>query len=116
MIVAITGTRKFKDFNRFCKELNAFSPSALVSGGARGTDTLAEQYAKKYNIPITVFLPRFKTDPNIKYHPGWYAVRNRSIVNAADIVIAFWDGNSKGTLQTITYAKKTGRPFTIFQV
>ena len=37
-------------------------------------------------------------------------VRNKQIVDYADHVVAFWDGNSKGTLSVINYAKKAGKP------
>jgi len=37
-------------------------------------------------------------------------VRNKLIVDSADFVIAFWDGESKGTKSVIEYCKKQGKP------
>jgi hypothetical protein len=42
-------------------------------------------------------------------------IRNQDIVNAADKVVAFWDGVSKGTKNTIDTAKKLGKEVTVFQ-
>jgi hypothetical protein len=40
-----------------------------------------------------------------------YAIRNRKLVEAADAVIAFWDGGAwGGTWQTIRFAKEAGKP------
>ena len=77
----------------------------IVSGGAVGVDSCAAEYAKENGIRLTVFLPQYK-------HYGRAApiVRNKKIVDYSDKIVAFWDGNSKGTLSVIEYAGKTGKP------
>jgi len=109
MKIAITGSRKFTDYNRFCQVLDSLAPTEFVSGGAKGADTLAERYADEHNLPKKIFLPKFKTDKATPYHPRWYHIRNRSIVDYSDIVVAFWDGVSGGTKNTIDYANKVNK-------
>jgi phosphoribosylpyrophosphate synthetase len=75
----------------------------IISGGAIGADNIAEQYANDYNIPIRIFKP----DWSIGRHAGF--VRNKTIVDNCDIVIALWDKKSSGTKHTINEAKKEGK-------
>jgi len=89
MKVAIIGSRNLK------VKINKYLPkdiSLVVSGGARGIDTLAEEYADKNCIPKLIFLPDYK-----RYGKIAPLVRNKLIVNNSDMVIAFWDGVSRGT-------------------
>ena len=109
MKLAITGSRKFNDYPAFVSAVDHLSPAELVSGGAHGADAMAERYGRERGLHVTVFLPKFKTDKNIPYHPRWYLERNKEIVDYADHVLAFHDGKSKGTLHTINYARKTGK-------
>jgi len=107
MNVAIIGGRKFNDYDLVERTiLDDFSTgdiTNIVSGGAPGADTLAEKFANKYNIGVIVFKPDWK-----KYKMGAGMIRNKDIIKAADIVYAFWDGQSKGTLNSINNAIKTG--------
>jgi hypothetical protein len=41
-------------------------------------------------------------------------MRNKDIVNAVDYVVAFWDGASKGTANSIALAKKAGKGLVVF--
>ena len=102
MKIAIVGSRNVTNI-----DISAYVSEAeeIVSGGAVGIDTIAEEYAKKNGLSFTVFLPQYKL-----YGRVAPIVRNKEIVDYADKVIAFWDGNSKGTLSTIKYAEKTKKP------
>lgn len=75
----------------------------LVSGGARGPDRLGEQRARDAGVPTKVF----KADWSQGKRAGFD--RNTDIVAQADLVIAFWDGSSSGTWDSIQKAKKMGR-------
>ena len=77
----------------------------IVSGGARGVDSLAAAYAKAHNLKLVEFLPDYA-----RYGRGAPIKRNYEIVDYADRVVVFWDGQSKGTLSVIKYAEKTGKP------
>ena len=104
MNVAVVGSRKFNDYDSLCEVLfSSVNPleDTIVSGGAKGADILAEQFADENNIPKKVFLADWN-----KYGKGAGFIRNSQIIEEADYVIAFWDGISKGTLDTINKAKK----------
>ena len=77
----------------------------IVSGGAVGIDSCAEEFAKNQAIKLTVFLPQYE-----RYGKAAPILRNKKIVDYADKIIAFWDGSSKGTLSVIKYAEKIGKP------
>lgn len=110
MKVAIIGSRKFNSYNLLCENVPS-NVTEIVSGGAKGADTLAEQFADEHSLPKKIFLPKFKTDPTVGYHPGHFHQRNRQIAEYADMVIAFMpESGSKGTQSTINYAKKAGTP------
>lgn len=99
MKVAVIGSRNIKEV-----DLELYLPeetTEIISGGAKGVDTIAREFALKNNIKFKEFLPDYK-----KY--GRYAPlkRNISIIGASDIVIAFWDGESKGTEFVIKECKK----------
>lgn len=103
MKVAIIGSRSISVSN-----ISKYLPPEcleIVSGGAKGVDTSAADFALKNNIKLTVFLPEYK-----KYGRAAPIVRNRQIVDYSDLVIAFWDGKSKGTLSVIEYCKKSFTP------
>ena len=104
-IVCINGSRSITDIN-FDLFINPSHVGQIISGGAIGVDTLARQWAKKHKIDY------------IEYPANWKVwgkkagiVRNKEMVEHCDILISFWDGKSKGTLQTIQYAIKLGVPY-----
>ena len=78
------------------KEYLTDNVTEIVSGGAKGVDQCAREYAIAENIKLTEFLPDYR-----RY--GRYAPleRNIKIINYADRIIAFWDGKSKGTKHII---------------
>ena len=82
--------------------------SEIVSGGAKGIDHDAEMYAQLHGIKTTIFLPDYE-----KYGKAAPIVRNKRIVDYADEVLAFWDGESKGTLSVIRYCEKQGKKITV---
>lgn len=75
-------------------------PLEIVSGGARGADSLAERYANERGLATKIFLPDWES-----HGKGAGFIRNRDIVDYADYVIAFWDFKSKGTGHTVGLAK-----------
>lgn len=102
MKIAVVGSRDVTvaDIGRYISD-----SEEIVSGGARGVDSCAAEYAQENGIKLTVFLPQYE-------HYGRAApiIRNKAIVDYADKIIAFWNGSSKGTLSVIRYAEKTGKP------
>ena len=96
--------------------LKQFEILEILSGGAKGADFLAETYAKINNIPFKLFeaeQDNLKATPCLirikdgkKYNALAGLNRNKLLVDYSDYVIAFWDGKSKGTKDSIDYAKK----------
>jgi len=72
--------------------INIPTDVTIVSGGARGADTLAENYAKMIGVNTIIFKADWK-----KYGRAAGMIRNKDIIAQADVVVAFWDGKSKGT-------------------
>ena len=101
MKIAIVGSRGIKSIKL---DKYVSNDDEIISGGAKGVDSLAADYARRNNIRLTEILPQYE-----KYKRAAPIIRNREIVDLADCVIAFWDGESRGTLSVINYAKKVGK-------
>ncbi|MBR3251110.1 MAG: DUF2493 domain-containing protein [Erysipelotrichaceae bacterium] len=101
--VIIAGTRYFDNYDLLefsCdKVLLGFKNVTVISGGAKGADSLGERYAAKKGFPVTRFLPDWD-----QYGKAAGPIRNKQMAEAADILIAFWDGNSRGTKSMIDLA------------
>jgi hypothetical protein len=83
---------------------NSGSISLIISGGAKGADSLAQEYANSHQIPTKIFLPDYKL-----FGRSAPLKRNVHIVEESDLVVAFWDGESRGTLHAINEAKRLGK-------
>ena len=81
----------------------------IISGGARGVDTSARDFANANGIKLTEFLPQYEM-----YGRRAPIIRNITIIENADLVMAFWDGNSRGTKFVIEECRKRGVPVRIF--
>lgn len=102
MKVAVIGSRGLRVDN-----LEKYLPketTEIVSGGARGIDTRAREYAVKNKIKLTEFLPEYE-----KYGRSAPLKRNLLIIDYADYVLAFWDGKSHGTKYVIDNCKKKNK-------
>lgn len=101
MKIAVIGSRTFNDYNLLKKELDSFNINQIISGGAKGADSLAEKYAKSNEIKTLIFKPDWK-----RYGRGAGFIRNKLIIENCDYVIAFWDKKSKGTKNSLGIAEK----------
>ena len=115
MKLAIIGSRGFNDYN-FLKEnvsefleRNSLSCTHIISGGAKGADTLASQYATEHQLEMVIFKPDWK---QFGKRAGF--IRNTTIIENADVVIAFWDGISSGTKDSIAKATAFNKRIKIF--
>ena len=102
MKIAVVGSRDItvSDIGKYVADVDE-----IVSGGAKGVDSCAAEYAKESGKKLTVFLPQYD-----RYGRAAPIVRNKKIVDYADKIIVFWNGKSKGTLSVIKYAEKVGKP------
>jgi hypothetical protein len=102
MKLAVVGSRSFTDWELLKRSIDGvrqqFQLTEIISGGARGADSLAERYARENNLKLILFIPDWSLGR------GAGILRNRDIIAAADLVIAFWDGESKGTKNSLEVA------------
>jgi hypothetical protein len=105
MKVIIAGSRDFDDYNGLCKYcdhvLQNQKEIEIVSGTAKGADQLGEKYATERGYAIK----KFPADWDKHGRSAGY-IRNEEMAKYADALIAFWNGNSKGTEHMINLAKK----------
>lgn len=103
MKVAVVGSRTVtvRDLGRYLPQ----NTTEIISGGAAGVDTCAREYAMAYGIKLTEILPDYR-----RFRRGAPLKRNLAIIEQADLVLAFWDGRSKGTRYVIDNCKKKGVP------
>lgn len=108
--VIIAGTRTFSNYSLLCAYCDRYLSRktktyniVIVSGAARGADSLGEQYARERDYQ----LQRFPADWN-KNGRGAGFMRNMDMANYSDALIAFWDGASRGTEHMIKTAKNKG--------
>lgn len=108
--IAIVGSRDYPHLDQVRAYVAGLPEgTTIISGGARGVDSVAAEAAKARGLAVVVYLPDWKTHGR---RAG--LVRNHDIVAAADAVTAFWDGKSSGTAYTIRIAQKAGKPVGVF--
>jgi len=125
MVIAVVGSRGFNDYELLEKILSEeVSITKIVSGGSRGADSLAARYARRHNISLDEFKPDWsnldhedaviRTHANgVRYDSRAGLRRNSDIIEASDKVIAFWDGDSSGTMDSLKKAKKLNKKIKI---
>ena len=105
MRVGVIGGRKIESLD--IHEIIPYIPaqcSEIVSGGAQGIDQLARKIAEELSVPLTEFFPDYE-----KYGRAAPIRRNQQIVDYSDLIIAVWDGESKGPRDTLIRALKAGK-------
>jgi len=150
MILAVVGTKhELPGLRKYVHHIiflihQKYPDLRLVSGGCRGVDLYAAEYALEHGVEITVFLPSTiehnpygdatipllrklpqewvieqpqyaDVDMRKKFHP--FFERNRKIAEYCTHAIAFpLEGDSRGTLYTVNYAKKLERPVKVYWI
>jgi predicted Rossmann fold nucleotide-binding protein DprA/Smf involved in DNA uptake len=110
MKVAIVGSRDYRDLDKVRRYVYGLpTGTEVVSGGARGVDRAAASAARKRGLLVTIFYA--------DWSQGALAglARNTEIVQYADRVVAFWDGKSSGTQDSVRKARKLNKPVTIYR-
>jgi len=104
--VAVFGSRDWGDPQPIIDFIgNLPKGTVVVTGGARGVDSIAEEYALKRGLVAVVVKPPWEA---LGRRAG--AVRNRVIVELSDRGMAFWDGKSRGTMITVEMFHAAHKP------
>lgn len=119
--IIIAGGRDFNDFKLLFKSVekiqsdyvdkhfNELSRVCIVSGTARGTDKLGELYAERVGVHIYRFPADWETyGKSAGYRRNAEMAKFASEDNNIGVLIAFWDGKSRGTKHMIDLAKRHG--------
>lgn len=105
--IAIIGSREYPNLREVSDYLddlkNRFPGFEIITGGARGVDKTAIEYAKRNNVAYEIIRPLY---PDKKIY---YLFRNIEIITKSQQIVVFWDGKSKGTKFTMDYARSRGQ-------
>ncbi len=102
MKLLIVGSRSIKEYD--LKRHIPIETTLIITGGAKGIDALAEEYADNKRISKLILRPQYEL-----YGRAAPLKRNEKMVELCDTVLIVWDGYSKGTEYTMRYAKKIGK-------
>ena len=108
--VIIAGSRSFNDYELLREQCLSILQEkmrthrvVIVSGHARGADSLGERFAKEFRLPFELHPAKWRL---LGKAAGM--VRNAEMAKCSDALIAFWDGESRGTRHMINFARKRG--------
>lgn len=107
----VAGGREFSDVSLVYKKLDEHIAGAdvlIISGGARGADTLALDYAADRGLPIKIMPAEWEARGK-----GAGYIRNSAMADEADELIAFWDGESRGTKHMIDTMLAKAKPVVV---
>ena len=116
----VAGSRSFTDYDLLRNKLDALLKKqdrvVIVSGGAKGADSLAARYAKERGFPLVEFPADWETHGR---KAGY--IRNREMHEYISKMgkrgfVAFWDGSSPGTKLNFSLAEEYGNPCRIIYI
>lgn len=114
--VVVGGSRAFQDYSLLCSSLDRYLSRIMkeyqiiiLSGHCRGTDALAERYARERGLALEIY----PADWSLGRKAG--PLRNQQMIDLADYVVAF-PGGGPGTKSLIRLARKKGLPMRIYPV
>jgi len=82
---------------------SGYDVTELVSGTARGVDTLGERWAREQGVPVT----RMPADWE-EHGKAAGPKRNAQMAAYGDALVAVWDGESRGTQSMLREAYTQG--------
>jgi hypothetical protein len=109
--VAIVGSRHFSEPERVADYVNSLPASvSIITGSASGVDAAATKTARAKGMPVQVMPASFEEASDASKA----SVRNQRLIDACDVLVAFWDGSSKGTRATVDRALDSGKEVHVF--
>jgi len=121
IIIGVVGTRKWDDWGRFSEvieaiveefELLAYDIEFVSGGASSGADSLIRDWAEQEHYELKEHRPQYELY-------GRYEApkrRNTLIVDDCDLLVAFWNGRSRGTKDSIDKAKAKGKEVRIIPI
>lgn len=114
-VIAVAGSRSLNGdelYERLRTELDKYADvEKIISGGAKGVCQLGERYALEKGLVYEAYLPDYAQHGKAAPH-----VRNSAIAEACDLLVAVWDGKSRGTKSEIDKARKAGKEVVVIEV
>lgn len=105
-IVAVVGSRDYANLDKVREFVEGLPPETVViSGGALGVDWVAAETARRRGLRLDIFRADWP-----KHGRAAGPIRNSLIVKAADRIVAFWNGKSRGTMDVLEKARAAGKP------
>ena len=108
--VIIAGGREFQDYALVKQKCDYYLQNKLqtdtiviVSGHATGADSLGERYASEKGLSVELHPADWQ-----RHGRAAGPIRNEEMASVADALIAFWDGQSRGTKNMIDTANAKG--------
>ena len=116
--IGVVGSRKFRNYLQLKRELEAVvgPEDIIVSGGAEGTDSMAQRWAKENGRAILIYYPLWRI--NGIYDAGAGFKRNKKIAEISDIILAFYQNGrfqQGGTANTAVWARKFDKDLREFE-
>jgi len=119
MKIVIFGTRKFNNYSilkQVVESTDSYKKgkiTCVISGRAKGADTLGEQWAREKGIELILMPANWE-----RYGRAAGPIRNKQMAEIADAAIGFWDGNTihSGTYNMINTCKKLKVPLLVYRV
>jgi predicted Rossmann fold nucleotide-binding protein DprA/Smf involved in DNA uptake len=107
----IVGSRHFADLGRVESYVEGLPRDArIVTGSASGVDAAATRAARRHGLAIQVLGASFEEARDVAVAQA----RNQKLIDQCDVLVAFWDGSSKGTRGTVERALDSGREVHVF--
>jgi len=108
----IAGSRTITDWQILAAAIEAcpWEITSVISGGAAGVDTRAEEFARDCGLPLKVCPAEWK-----RYGQAAGRLRNEYMLGLANRVLAVWDGQSPGTRHMIAIAKRDGAEVFVYE-
>ena len=122
MKLAVVGSRGIHNREFVYDKIDSYirlvrdGPVCILSGGAKGVDTLAYEYCDDHSIDFILFKPYHLIDNKVEYNPRYFFTRNKQIADNADLVLCFWDGQSSGTRHMIEYCQRHNKRHKVIEV
>ena len=110
-VICFSGSRNFNDYTDIIYDVLLSMPKniTVIHGCAKGVDSAVDLIAEGLGLKVLKFPADWQ-----RYGKSAGPIRNMEMIKMCDVLIAFWDGKSKGTKNAIDTAKKMNKIVLVF--